>query len=37
VTKITIEEGAGRPIRMNLVFLNVQATGFSASEVKEAR
>jgi metal-dependent HD superfamily phosphatase/phosphodiesterase len=37
VTKITIEEGAGRPIRLNLEFHNVKTTGFSVAEVNAVR
>jgi len=37
VTKITIEDGAGRPVRLNLEFNNVKAIGFSTSEIKRAR
>jgi hypothetical protein len=37
LTKITIEDGTGRPVRLNLEFHNVKTTGFSASEIKTIR
>jgi hypothetical protein len=37
VTKITIEDGAGRPVRLNLQFQNIKAIGFSKSEIQTFR
>jgi len=37
VTKITIEDGTGRPVRLNLEFHNVKTIGFSTSEIKTIR
>jgi hypothetical protein len=36
VTKITIQDGAGRPVRLNLEFNNVKAIGFSTSKITAA-
>lgn len=37
VTKITIEDGAGRPVRMNLEFNNAIIKGFSKAEIHTVR
>jgi len=37
VTKITIEDGAGRPVRLNLEFNNVKAIGFTSAILETAR